>query len=224
MKRTLSLIMTAIMIFSLTTIFAFGTEEDQSITVNKTSDGIRIENTTKGDVFIPDEDIDSTMAISEETASNIAKFFIRDIILSQDTNWNVSTAVKNIVPLYSIDESTVNAYSIELTDGYIVVSAFLDAPSLIYEWSDSAEPLYKQFDNIGHVLFFSNDEYYNAADHTVYDLYGNIIDKDGLVDYCQIERSVNNIPISVIEKVALRYLNTSNGSKSPIVDPFEYAN
>lgn len=57
-----------------------------------------------------------------------------------------------------------------------------------------------------------------------YDLYGNIIDKDGLVDYCQIERSVNNIPISVIEKVALRYLNTSNGSKSPIVDPFEYAN
>ena len=80
MKRTLSLIMTAIMIFSLTTIFAFGTEEDQSITVNKTSDGIRIENTTKGDVFIPDEDIDSTMAISEETASNKQNFL--SVILS----------------------------------------------------------------------------------------------------------------------------------------------
>ncbi|MDD6254813.1 MAG: hypothetical protein PUA82_02230 [Eubacteriales bacterium] len=68
MKKTLSVIMAVVMIFSLTTIFAFGNEEDQSITVDKTSDGILIENTTKGDVFIPNEDIDSTMAISEETA------------------------------------------------------------------------------------------------------------------------------------------------------------
>lgn len=101
MKKTLSVIMAVVMIFSLTTIFAFGNEEDQSITVDKTSDGILIENTTKGDVFIPNEDIDSTMAISEETASNIAKLFIRDIILSQDTNWNVSTAVENVTPLYA---------------------------------------------------------------------------------------------------------------------------
>lgn len=211
MKKTLSVIMAVVMIFSLTTIFAFGNEEDQSITVDKTSDGILIENTTKGDVFIPNEDIDSTMAISEETASNIAKLFIRDIILSQDTNWNVSTAVENVTPLYASNESTVNAYSVELNEGYIVVSAFLDVPSLILEWSDSAEPLYENLDCSNKILYMGGYNYFEGlSNNKVTDLYGKTISDDDLYDIFYNSRDINYIPDNVLVFIADKYASNSN--------------
>lgn len=179
----------------------------------------------KGDVFIPNEDIDSTMAISEETASNIAKLFIRDIILSQDTNWNVSTAVENVTPLYASNESTVNAYSVELNEGYIVVSAFLDVPSLILEWSDSAEPLYENLDCSNKILYMGGYNYFEGlSNNKVTDLYGKTISDDDLYDIFYNSRDINYIPDNVLVFIADKYASNSNLKKAQIEDPVSYAN
>lgn len=106
--------------------------------------------------------------ISEEVAINIAQLFINDsIAVGEMVSWDESTEITNVVVMY--DETgtdTVTAYSFELDNtkgynGYIVVAARLDAPNLILEFADAAEPLYTVLDlNEEYQVVYLGPEYY----------------------------------------------------------------
>lgn len=88
---------------------------------------------------------DSDLFIGEEAAKYIAEFFVRDMIETGTTCWNSETAVTGLVPLYDETGENVVSYTAELTQGYLVISAYADVPSIVLEWSDEAEPVYEEF-------------------------------------------------------------------------------
>lgn len=88
---------------------------------------------------------DGDFFISEEVAGYIAELFIADMVETGLTVWDEDTAVVATVPMYDETGENVTAYSVEATEGYVVVSAYLDMPDIIFEWSDETAPLYSKF-------------------------------------------------------------------------------
>ena len=87
---------------------------------------------------------DDNLQISAEVAGYIAEFFIRDMIPSGMTVWSEETQVTEVVPMYDAQGENITAYAVELTEGFIVVTGYVDCSSLILEWSDTGLPTYKQ--------------------------------------------------------------------------------
>lgn len=85
---------------------------------------------------------DEDLSINAEVATCIAELFVRDMIATGTTVWDESTEPVNTVTMYDETGEVPTAYSVELTDGYIVVSAFIDVPNIIFEWSDKRNPFY----------------------------------------------------------------------------------
>lgn len=81
--------------------------------------------------------------ITDEVAKYIAEFFVRDMKATGNTVWDDNTSVVAIVPMYDETGENIVAYSAELTEGYITISAYIDMPSLILEWADEAAPVYE---------------------------------------------------------------------------------
>lgn len=82
--------------------------------------------------------------ITDEVARYIAEFFIRDMKATGNTIWDDNTSIVEIVPMYDETGENIVAYSAELTEGYITISAYIDMPSLILEWADEATPIYEE--------------------------------------------------------------------------------
>lgn len=77
---------------------------------------------------ITEEDI----FVTAEVAGYIAQSFMNDTIEAQLSNWDSSTSVTNIVTMYDQTcKDQITAYTVELTQGYIVVSAYLGIDTLI---------------------------------------------------------------------------------------------
>jgi len=93
-------------------------------------------------VLVTEED----MIISEDVAYYIAEFFVRDMMATKQTCRDAKTAIINNVVMYDETGEDIVAYTFELTNGYVVVSAYLDVPQIILEWSDKALPVYESFD------------------------------------------------------------------------------
>lgn len=85
---------------------------------------------------------DKDLFINQEIAENIAELFVDDMISSGQTEWNSGTQITNTEILYDELGTNIVGYSVELTDGYVVVSAYVDVPSMILEWADETEPIY----------------------------------------------------------------------------------
>lgn len=192
--------------------------------------------------------------ISEEVAINIAQLFINDsIAVGEMVSWDESTEITNVVVMY--DETgtdTVTAYSFELDNtkgynGYIVVAARLDAPNLILEFADAAEPLYTVLDlNEEDQVVYLGPEYYymDSVDNdldVLWDLSGNKVLRDQLVNVIEENSDINNIPenvaITIASEKGVLYFNASESSEdidsgislyasnsSPIANPFTHAN
>ena len=97
-----------------------------------------------------DVDQAEPIILPEEVASIMATYFIRDAQTMPDSKWTEDTFIANTETMYGSD-GTVSAYSFELETagedaGYVVVSAYPDVESKILEFSDTAEPVYKELD------------------------------------------------------------------------------
>lgn len=88
--------------------------------------------------------------MTDEIAGYIAEFFIADNLENPDISWTEDSIVSDIVEMYGPDGS-VSAYSAEIAtngvdNGYIIISAYEGAESLITEYSDQSAPLYEELD------------------------------------------------------------------------------
>ena len=128
-KKIISIMMAAVMIFSMSTAFSFAGDTSSKIIVN-----------SSGDKLIP-----------EDVAEIIAERFITDIAAADlDMTWTDDTEVDDCTVLYD-ENNDISGYSFDLEtagedNGYIVISAYTDIENQILEYSDSCDPLYESLD------------------------------------------------------------------------------
>ena len=127
-KKVVALILTLVLIIC-TTVTASANETETA------EMGRMVSALTPEDLIIP-----------KEAAVYIAEFFVRDMLNTGNVLWNEDTAVVDTVVMYDETGELPSAYSIELTEGYVVVSAYVDCESLIVEWSDEGAPACVQVD------------------------------------------------------------------------------
>ncbi len=123
--------------------------------------------------------------IPENVAHIIATYFIRDAQTMPDSQWTEESTIANTVTLYDKDGS-VSAYSFEVETsgndaGYVVVSAYSDVESKILEFSDTADPVYKNLveNTTDTIVYTGGLNYFKEIDlHSVVDINGNVIDRN----------------------------------------------
>lgn len=171
--------------------------------------------------------LEEAVEITADEAIEISKLFVSDMIQTPDCEWDQNTAILDVVPMYDETGVNITAYTIELNKGYVVVSAYSDAESLIPEWSDKAAPLYRNFDEEveGDIVYLGSFEYFINTDTTsVVDLDGNNIEKNKLINYVEESRSIDNVPTALLENCVVRGGNVSvmnNGAQSTVNDGTE---
>ncbi len=166
---------------------------------------------------------DVDLTISEEVAYYIAEFFLEDAVLLSDVRWTSDTIIEDCVLMYDADDN-ISAYTFELSSGYIVVGAYIDLPSYILEWSDSADPCYYDLNlsNTEHVVYLGALDYYKVSENGIFqDVLGNTVDYSELIFKLNENRSLDNIPTSIMQAL-LDDLSTSS-TNSTISDPYTYA-
>ncbi len=98
------------------------------------------------DSDVPQPDVaqieNADLFVTEEVAEQLALLFIRDMSESGVAAWDETTEPTRVVPMYDETGENITAYTVELTAGYVVVSAYVDVPNLFFEWADEAEPVY----------------------------------------------------------------------------------
>lgn len=167
--------------------------------------------------------------ISEEEAEEIALLFVQDATSFDYVNWNSDTSVTRIVKMYDeTAERNITAYTVELDTGYVVVSAYADAESLIPEWSDRDAPVYSSSVSYDaeQILYLGAFKYYlDAGGTAVEDLNGNNIEKAELINDVELSRDASNIPSAVIDSyIEAATINPGISTASTITDPFDHAN
>lgn len=179
---------------------------------------------------------DSDLFIGEEAAKYIAEFFVRDMIETGTTFWNSETAVTKLVPLYDETGENVVSYTAELTQGYLVISAYADVPSIVLEWADEAEPIYEELplqENSKIIYAGGLDYFADQGGNTVVSVDGIAIPKQKLSCGLMELRSPDNIPAKLAEAISETKQAVSAGEAgiSPlsnkygedIIDVYEYA-
>lgn len=100
---------------------------------------------------------DNDLSINEEVAEYIAQFFVEDMMATGQTTWETEPTLVETVPMYDENGEDITAYTVELSNGYVVVSAYIDVPNIILEWADEAEPVYSLIDvplsNTGKIVY-----------------------------------------------------------------------
>ncbi len=176
---------------------------------------------------------DEELFISEDVAEEIAKLFISDMNESGLTSWTSSVQIIDVVPMYDgSEERNVVAYTIKLNKGYVVVSAYVDVPNIILEWSDEATPLYEELqltDNDD--IVYNGVLYYYKDDGTgiLKTLDGISVQRNQLINYLEVKRDCVHIPATVKEYLANLVDKSSKHQDNPtrsnyaISDPFAHA-
>lgn len=168
--------------------------------------------------------------VSIDLAQEIAVLFVVDMIQTDMACWNENTTITDIVTMYDGSEAhEITAYCIELDKGYVVVSAYIDVPNVILEWSDAALPVYAQFtlsegDEVvygGSLLYYKDTgmNYLQTVD-------GTMIARNEIKNVLDEKYSINNVPEAVLEvltETASSPMSTP-GSSSVITNPINHAN
>lgn len=218
-NRILSILLASMFFISanVTTSFAVdnSSETDTVQLVTSESDMINIDLNS----------YEELVTISEDDAEAIALLFVHDALSFEEIAWNSDTYITNVVVMYD-DKCNITAYSVELDKGYVIVSAFADAESLIPEWSDRASPVYDSLDtdDTEQILYLGAYEYYlDVGNNTVEDIEGSIVDKNDLINDIDVSRDASNIPTALIEEYVIQN-EFSTSVASVITDPFTHAN
>lgn len=141
---------------------------------------------------------DEDFFIPEEVAYYVAQFFIEDMANSGVAKWDSKTSIIKVVPMYDETGEGITAYTAELTEGYVVVSAYVDMPSIILEWGDEGIPSYKNAKNRSasnaKVIYVGALDYYvDNGNGNVETVSGNRIMRNTLENSLDKLRSEKNV-------------------------------
>lgn len=213
MKKLISILCTVLLLVS--SFSAYAAHLDDSIGFI-TQDGAVITLTS--------QELDDLVDIDSDEAKEIAKLFVRDISADNNICWDENTTVVNVVPMYDGSKNNnVTAYTVLFNTGYVVVSAFLDAESLIPEWSDKGSPIYTELDmdTNDKIVYLGGYEYYadNGGDE-VTGINDVMLKKSDLINMIGTTRSISNIP----ESALIEYKSRTASVNDVIVNPVGHAN
>lgn len=160
--------------------------------------------------------------MTDEIAGYIAEFFIVDNLTNPDISWTEDSVVSNIVEMYDPD-GAVSAYSAEITtngvdNGYIIISAYQDANSLITEYSDESAPLYEELDVSAddQIVYCGLMNYFkDEGDEELVTIDDETISKEVAEELAADSFAANSAP-GISSRAKLGY-------HKPISDPIEYA-
>lgn len=175
--------------------------------------------------------------VPEAAAAYIAEFFVEDMAESGHTRWNSGTKAVNTVVMYDETGLAPSAYAVELTEGYVVVSAYADVPSLVLEWADEGEPVYSGASLAAEedLIYTSPLDYYVTDGETVETLQGEEVDAEEIPTPLQDCRSQENVAPALRETITeektawledhpfAAYAGTDSHKGDYITDPFGYA-
>ncbi|HMM05631.1 MAG TPA: C39 family peptidase [Clostridiales bacterium] len=180
--------------------------------------------------------------LNTDDASIVAYAFIYAATEMEDSIWDENTIIVNSIDLYDNNDQ-LTAYCFELTTnqqetGYIVISANLDSPNLILEFSDKAEPLYNALDitSVNDIVYTGALGYYNDLKNGTYeDIYSNTVDANEVVNTANEARNddyidENNNIINEAKNDEDVYINEEeyeidgNSDEAIINNPIDWAN
>lgn len=128
-----------------------------------------------GTVVFAKTEVEASNIISQDDAAKIVLLFISNTIKEDaNTNWNKDTKLKSIDETFDLN-GKVNSYCFVFENnnepnGYVVVSADTDL-GIILEYSDSAEPIYKQVSGAyDKILYTGPLEYYLSSGKDVFEI------------------------------------------------------
>ena len=184
-KRVMSLLLALVMMLCVT-LSAGATEAPSS--------------TPEGEIELGENDF----IVPEAAAAYIAEFFVEDMAGSGNTKWNSETKAVNTVVMYDETGLAPSAYAVELTEGYVVVSAYADVPSLILEWADDGEPVYSEapLEADEDIIYTSPLDYYVTDGETVETFQGEEVDAEEIPTPLQDCRSEENVNPDLRENIA----------------------
>lgn len=214
-KKAISLIMSVFLI-----ITAFSTVIC-AVSISVTAEDVIYKDTH---LLVNSSALDDVINISADEARYIAELFVSDMALTGTCLWDENTEVIYTIPMYGEDGVSVSAYTVKLTEGYVVVSAFADVKSIIPEWSDSSEPIFDSFNRTAEkIIYLGLYNYYSEIDSgSVIDANGNIIEKSLLVNCIEGTRSLDNLPSELINSCRVSLTNKTV-TYSYITDPYQDA-
>lgn len=146
---------------------------------------------------------DEDLLINQEVAENIAELFVDDMVNSGQTKWNSDTEVTHTEILYDEQGENITAYSVELTTGYVVVSAYVDVPSVIFEWADETEPVYEGSLSAETKVIYTGPMGYlldNGA-LTLQNLEGKEVFRSQVPNQIETLRDMQNVQPSVLQEI-----------------------
>ena len=146
---------------------------------------------SKEDLFVP-----------EESAAYVAEFHIRDMTATGTTEWDEDTHIVNVVEMYDETGEEITAYAFELDKGYITISASVDVPNPILEWSDVGEPVYAEFNlgNADKIIYLGGYNYYkDTGTDTLETLSGQEIERSETVSVLDEIKDINNVSKELAE-------------------------
>ena len=214
MKKVLSIVLSVVMLLSMS-VPAFAADIIESETVVIGGD-----SSEREDLFI-----------SAELAQEITTLFISDMIAIGEVSWDASTDIVEVIAMYDgTDENNITAYTIELDEGYVVISAYVDVPNVVLEWSDKAEPLYKEFDlaETDQIVYGGSLYYYkDSGNGTLETLTGFTIEQSEVINVLETKYDLANVPTAIVSALVndndASLMTTTPGSSSVITDPISHA-
>ena len=207
------------------------TAEERAVYVLSPETGL-----TETNVAIQEEDL----FIPAEVAEYIAEFFVADMFETGQTVWQTEPSVLNVVPMYDETGEKITSYSIELSSGYVVVSAYIDVPNIILEWADVAEPVYASFGTVSanaKVVYTGALKYFlDKGETKLESIDGQKVSRADILTPLKEVKSLNHVTADTLECIVTS--KTMNGAPTVglkgnvgdtnfwagfITDPFEYA-
>ncbi len=169
--------------------------------------------------------------ISSELAQEIAALFISDMINMGEVTWDASTDIVDVVTMYDgTDEHNITAYTIELDEGYVVISAYVDVPNVVLEWSDEAMPLYQEFDldETDEIVYGGSLYYYkDGGNGKLETLTGLTVERSEVINVLETKYDIANVPETILSALvddnSASVMTTTPGSSGAITDPIAHA-
>lgn len=183
------------------------------------------------------------LIIPQKAAEYIVGFFVQHVVNMGQTRWTEETAVVNSIPMYDETGENITAYGVNLTEGYVIVSAYADMPNPFLEWADEGEPVYAAFANAPagldlsgagetKVMYLGGMDYYLDVKDSVVDVEGETVDRDALSNDFSEVRDIENVPENLLDALKEDKLKDKAGDGiaplkyiggGEIADPYEYA-
>lgn len=179
---------------------------------------------------------DDDLSINEEVAEYIAQFFVEDMMATGQTTWETEPTIVETVPMYDEYGKDITAYTIELSSGYVVVSAYIDVPNIILEWADETAPFFDSVETSSSKIIYTGGLNYfiDNGGTQVQTVDGDYVQRTRIDDILTPTRSAEYVSSKVIQEIVQykqasvsvtrsNYVGDDNEFCGYITDPFIHA-